>query len=199
MCGYLEPSSGSFILYTCTPHVILICFTLFSLRSDRAIPPSIIPITCQPRYTMDPKPQRPLPDILVLPALPDPVFTNDRIADLLFEHLDEFGDARSDIMECLNYIPKRGGDVILAVDDNQIVGAVVMNDTGMKGYIPERILVYIAVHAQYRGIGLGKALMQKAIDISEGAIALHVEPDNPAVYLYKKMGFTNKYLEMRLS
>ena len=68
----------------------------------------------------------------------------------------------------------------------------------MDGYIPENILVYIATHHDYRGKGLGKQLMQIAIKTVEGAIALHVEPDNPAKFLYEKLGFTNKYLEMRL-
>jgi ribosomal-protein-alanine N-acetyltransferase len=38
-----------------------------------------------------------------------------------------------------------------------------------------------------------------AIENTEGNIALHVEPDNPAKNLYERMGFTNKYLEMRLN
>jgi hypothetical protein len=45
--------------------------------------------------------------------------------------------------------------------------------------------------------GYGKQLMQK-ISIAEGNIALHVEPDNPAKKIIRKLGFTNKYLEMRL-
>jgi len=40
--------------------------------------------------------------------------------------------------------------------------------------------------------------MQHAINNTHGGIALHVEPDNPAKILYEKLGFTNKYLEMRL-
>ena len=40
--------------------------------------------------------------------------------------------------------------------------------------------------------------MQMVIDETEGDIALHVEPDNPAKFLYEKFGFTKKYLEMRL-
>ena len=39
--------------------------------------------------------------------------------------------------------------------------------------------------------------MQKTIDVSEGSIALHVEPDNPARFLYEKVGFSSKYIEMR--
>jgi ribosomal protein S18 acetylase RimI-like enzyme len=40
--------------------------------------------------------------------------------------------------------------------------------------------------------------MKKAIESAKGNIALHVEPDNPAAHLYRKLGFTSKYLEMRL-
>jgi ribosomal protein S18 acetylase RimI-like enzyme len=39
--------------------------------------------------------------------------------------------------------------------------------------------------------------MQNHLNL-RGNIALHVEPDNPAKILYEKLGFTNKYLEMRL-
>jgi len=68
----------------------------------------------------------------------------------------------------------------------------------MKDYIPENILVYIAINNSQRGKGYGKKLMEKAISSVEGNIALHVEPNNPAKALYEKLGFTNKYLEMRL-
>ena len=57
----------------------------------------------------------------------------------------------------------------------------------------------VVSNAAYRKNGYGKKLMQKAIDSTTGSIALHVEPDNPAFHLYKKLGFTNKYLEMRLT
>jgi ribosomal protein S18 acetylase RimI-like enzyme len=68
----------------------------------------------------------------------------------------------------------------------------------MSGYIPENILVYIATHKDFRGKGLGKKLMQEAINFAKGDIALHVEANNPAKYLYEKLGFTAPYLEMRL-
>jgi [ribosomal protein S18]-alanine N-acetyltransferase len=126
------------------------------------------------------------------------------IAAFLYKHLDEFGDEKEDILKCIDYALddnlKPGGFVLVAhdKDKDRVVGAVVVNRTGMEGYIPENILVYIAMHKDYRGQGIGKKLMQKAIDAADGNIALHVEPENPAVHLYKKLGFTNKYLEMRL-
>lgn len=127
-------------------------------------------------------------------------FSNDDIASFLFQHLDQFGDKKELILKCLDYVfnPERGGFVVLAHEDGKIGGAVVINETGMSGYIPENILVYIAVDKAHRGKGLGKQLMQKTMDRASGSIALHVEPDNPAKFLYEKLGFTNKYLEMRL-
>jgi [ribosomal protein S18]-alanine N-acetyltransferase len=125
------------------------------------------------------------------------------VADFLFEHLDQFGDEHEAIMKCINFAlddkKKFGGFILVSKDNGQITGAVIVNKTGMQGYIPENILVYIAVDKQYRGQGLGKQLMKKTFDMAEGSIKLHVEPENPARYLYEKLGFTSKYLEMRLN
>jgi [ribosomal protein S18]-alanine N-acetyltransferase len=125
------------------------------------------------------------------------------IADFLFAHLGKYGDPKEDIMKCLDYALdaglQAGGFVILARENGKIVGALVMNKTGMSGYIPENILVYIAVDANQRGKGIGGKIMDAAIKMANGAIALHVEPDNPARKLYERLGFTNKYLEMRLT
>lgn len=124
------------------------------------------------------------------------------IVDFLFNHLDQFGDKKEDIMKAIDFSVKDsasfGGFTLMAREGENVVGAVVVNQTGMQGYIPENILVYIAVHRDLRGQGIGKILMTEAINLAKGDIALHVEPDNPARHLYQKLGFDNKYLEMRL-
>lgn len=136
------------------------------------------------------------------PFDPASISEKEQVVDFLFNHLDQYGDAREDIHKAIQYALKEtashGGFVIAGELEGNTVGAVVINRTGMEGYIPENILVYIAVDGSQRGKGIGKTLMQKAIDLSQGDIALHVEPDNPARHLYEKLGFTNKYLEMRL-
>lgn len=123
------------------------------------------------------------------------------IVDFLYTHLDQFGDPREDIAKAIDYSLKIsnsfGGFVLQMKDNNKTIGAVVINKTGMDGYIPGNILVYIAIHNEYRGKGLGKELMEKSLAEASGDVALHVEPDNPAKKLYEKFGFTNKYLEMR--
>lgn len=124
------------------------------------------------------------------------------ITDFLFKHLDSYGDPRDQIRMAIDYalsVQKgKGGVVLVAEENSSIFGAVVLNRTGMEGYIPANILVYIAVDESQRGKGIGKKLMEEAIAQTQGGIALHVEPTNPAKKLYEKLGFTNKYLEMRL-
>jgi predicted N-acetyltransferase YhbS len=57
--------------------------------------------------------------------------------------------------------PDKGGNIVVGIDDNKIVGVVILTNTGMKDFIPENILVYIAVDNSQRGKGYGKQLMQK--------------------------------------
>ena len=123
------------------------------------------------------------------------------IVEFLFQHLENFGDLKEDIEKAVNYALKEtisfGGFILESFEGDRISCVVVVNQTGMKGYIPENILVYIATHKELRGRGIGKKMMLKAIEIADGNIALHVEPNNPARFLYEKIGFTSKYLEMR--
>jgi [ribosomal protein S18]-alanine N-acetyltransferase len=125
-----------------------------------------------------------------------------KIISFLHEHLNEYRDSEADIEKAMDYAfevdNRRGGCVFTGWIGEQLIGAVVVNYTGMQGYIPENILVYIATHQDYRGKGYGVQLMKEALLSCKGDFALHVEPTNPAVGIYKKIGFESKYLEMRL-
>lgn len=125
-----------------------------------------------------------------------------KVVNFLHTHLEEYGDTKEDIKKAIDYSVQdtstQGGFTLIGLENDTIVGSVVINKTGMSGYIPENILVYIATNKAFRGKGYGKKLMQKAIELCKGDIALHVEKDNPAIHLYEKLGFTNPYLEMRL-
>ena len=127
--------------------------------------------------------------------------TREEFIDFLFTHLDRFGDPKEDINKCLNYAfsneKSEGGFALAAFYENKLVGALIMNKTGMGGYIPEWILVYIAVDASYRGRGFGKQIVEEAFKHCDGDVKLHVEYDNPAKRLYERIGFTTKYAEMR--
>lgn len=127
-----------------------------------------------------------------------------KIIDFLYTHLDQYGDPKDDIQECVHYAMARngkyGGFILEIRDENdkEPIAALVMNKTGMKGYIPENILVYIATNAAYRGKGLGRLLLDKAFEICKGeGVALHCDMDNPARNLYERVGLKVKYYEMR--
>ncbi len=127
--------------------------------------------------------------------------TREEFIDFLFVHLDRFGDPKKDIQKCLSYAfseeKSEGGFALAAFYEGKLVGGLIMNKTGMGDYIPDWILVYVAVDASYRGKGFGKQIIEKAFSHCEGRIKLHVEYDNPAKRLYERLGFTSKYAEMR--
>lgn len=132
----------------------------------------------------------------------EPIFSRIEITNFLKKSLEQYGDEKKAIQKCIGYAygdaAGQDGFIEIAYDKGHIVGVVIINDTNMGEYIPEHILVYIAVDPSTRGQGVGKELMKRVIEKTDGDIALHVEPDNPARFLYEKLGFTNKYLEMRL-
>jgi hypothetical protein len=92
----------------------------------------------------------------------DKIYTNQIVAQFLFTHLEEYGDKVEDILKCTDYVmnPDKGGNIV-GIDDNKIVGVVILTNTGMKDFIPENILVYIAVDNSQRK-RVWKQLMQKS-------------------------------------
>ena len=126
----------------------------------------------------------------------------EKLTSFLFEHLDGYGDPKSAIEKAVLYAHSSGtpgGYLLELLDSGELVAAAVINKTGMGEYIPENILVYLAARKDRRGQGLGSQLMQNIVELAEGDIALHVEPQNPAKRLYEKFGFSNKYVEMRFT
>jgi GNAT superfamily N-acetyltransferase len=121
--------------------------------------------------------------------------------DFLYNHLGKYKDTKQDITKAINYAFSeengKGGFIIIAMQEGKTIGGAVVNKTGMSGYIPNYFLVYIVSHNGYRRRGVGKKILQRVLDECNYDVALHVEPDNPARELYKKMGFNSKYIEMR--
>lgn len=130
-------------------------------------------------------------------------FPRNEFINFLYKHLERFGDTKEAISKSIDYafsgVEGKGGFLLAAYDEKKLIGELVMNKTGMEGYIPENILVYVAVDGTLRGKGYGRQICSKAIELAEGDVALHVEYDNPAKRLYERLGFTTKYAEMRLT
>jgi len=123
------------------------------------------------------------------------------VEEFLYTNMKPYNDEPKDIHSALDYAfekgNKPGGYIMLAQYDGNLAGVCVMLNTGMGGYIPGTVLLYIGVDPKLRGKGIGGKLLQKSIDECDGDVKLHVEYDNPAKRLYERNGFTTKYAEMR--
>ncbi len=129
--------------------------------------------------------------------------SREALGKFLHDSLKPYEDSCEVILDGLDYAlgedPCKDGFVIVAHREKRPLGAVVMLRTGMSGYVPENLLLFIAVGPDSRGQGIGGALLRRVFDECEGQVKLHVEHDNPARRLYERSGFTAKYLEMRWS
>lgn len=119
------------------------------------------------------------------------------IVEFFTQNLDDHENDEEAVKKSLNYIPDRGGHLILAFNEDEIIGGCVINHTHMDSYQPENFLVYLATHKDHRLKGVGKKVMDEAIDVTHGDIYLHIDADNPARKLYQKFGFETPFVEMR--
>ncbi len=129
--------------------------------------------------------------------------TPDELAEFLHRALKPYDDplpaVRRGLDDALSPDSPLANFVLLAERDQRPLGAVVMLKTRMRAYIPENLLLFIAVEPEQRGRGLGRRLIDRAVRECAGEVKLHVEYDNPAKRLYERAGFVNKYAEMRYS
>tara|TARA_B110000240_G_C13511549_1_gene459773 strand:- start:5397 stop:5708 length:312 start_codon:yes stop_codon:yes gene_type:complete len=84
----------------------------------------------------------------------------DRITNFLQLHLVNCTDNKKAIRQSLLYAAKEitslGGYTFITKEKGIIVGAIVINKTGMKDYQSENLLVYLAVHKDFRKQGIAK-------------------------------------------
>ncbi len=127
--------------------------------------------------------------------------SRESLGEFLHESLKPYEDPLPVVLDGIDYAlagrPCGGGFALLARTGEQLMGALVMLDTHMTGYVPENLLLFVAVSPDARGQGIGGALVRRAVAECPGQVKLHVEHDNPARRLYERCGFASKYVEMR--
>lgn len=125
----------------------------------------------------------------------------DVVARFFHETMKPYNDTLEDVQSALSYALEEGqgagGFLMLTHRVERLLGALLMLRTGMAGYVPENILLFVTVDPSTRGQGIGGRLIERSIAECDGNVKLHVEYDNPAKRLYERLGFTTKYAEMR--
>lgn len=124
------------------------------------------------------------------------------IIRFLLEHSEN--DQRKSIEEAMEYAlknkPSFGGFVLTAQLDQTIVATIVANRTGMAAYSPGLLFAYAAIAPSLMAQKqLVEDFIRKAINLSDGEIAMHLKPSNPILSLFQQFGFASEYLELRLS
>lgn len=126
-----------------------------------------------------------------------------RVTNFLHEHSGVFRDSKSAIKKSLLYaikeIPGLGGYVFVSEHQNEILGVLVINKTGMNEYIPENILVYLVVNANYDEDGIKEKLINYTTNYCKGDIALYINKESPELGWFKEKGFKSRNIEMRLT
>ncbi len=122
--------------------------------------------------------------------------TKEQILSVAKKYLAEYSDPLIEMKDALNNAIKKGY-VLLAKQNETILGVCIIVNMQFDDFIPTYHLAYIGTSTDYKGRGIGTELIKRAIDITEGKLSLHVDLDNKgAKILYEKMGFKHVYNRM---
>lgn len=147
---------------------------------------------------------RPEPAVLVVRReceLP-PGLDARRLAEFLSVHLRPYEDTVDDTERAVRYAldqaPNQGGAVFLALRDGALAGALLSLDLHMGGFVADHLWIYVVIHPDWRGRGLGGQLMRAGFEHCPGTVKAHVDFDNGhSRHLFAKHGFVEKYVEVR--
>ncbi|MCS5423116.1 MULTISPECIES: pyridoxal-phosphate dependent enzyme [Psychrilyobacter] len=122
--------------------------------------------------------------------------SKDKLVKLTREYLVQYSDSVLETEDAIkNAIDK--GFILLASRDGVYEGVCVIVNLGFEEFIPKYHLAYIGANKASKGRGVGTELIQRAIDLTDGNLSLHVDLDNKgAKRLYKKLGFKHVYNRM---
>lgn len=120
----------------------------------------------------------------------------DELVNMTRNWLVEYCDSTIETREAIeNALSK--GFVLLASRNGINEGICVIVDIGFDAFIPKYHLAYIGTSDKIKGRGIGSELLQRAIDLTEGSVSLHVDLDNKsAKKFYEKYGFEHAYNRM---
>lgn len=110
--------------------------------------------------------------------------------------LVKYSDSHIETIEAIENAMEKG-HILLASRDGEYEGICIIVYMGFDNFIPSYHLAYIGTSDKIKGRGIGSELIQRAIDLTDGNISLHVDLDNKnAKKVYEKYGFRHMYNRM---
>lgn len=114
------------------------------------------------------------------------------VRDLLVPYEDSVEETSDAVKTALEK-----GFVYLAEKKGEVSGVLIVVPTSFQDFIPRYHLAYIGVRPGSAGRGVATDLINKAVELSQGSLSLHVDkPNQRAKKLYEKMGFHHAYDRM---
>ena len=115
------------------------------------------------------------------------------IINFLLANLEDYMDSRDNVSRAIEYalskFPHQGGFVIIARDEQDIVGAMVVNRTNFEGYFAENILVFLAVSETCRRQGVATELLKQIKLYAKGDVMIRLDNKSSVRELFEKAGF----------
>lgn len=108
----------------------------------------------------------------------------------------------SSILDAVDYAlknkPSFGGYIFTCWENSRLIAAVLVNKTGMSGPTPSCQMIYACLDSQFSNEPeILQRLVKKAVQQAKGEIGLRLRPDNPALSIFRSLGFQEEYVDLR--
>lgn len=118
------------------------------------------------------------------------------ILKLAKTYLAQYSDPIIEMKDAIENATEKGY-ILIAKQQEEPLGVCIIVNTQFDEFIPTYHLAYIGTDKTKKGRGIGTELINRAVDLTNGNLSLHVDLDNrKAKKLYEKMGFKHKYNRM---
>ena len=130
------------------------------------------------------------------------ILEKSKLMDFLEANTENGKFSKNEIAEAIECAVKEraslGGFIFALKEDDELLGAIVVNATGMENRNPKHRLSLFAVARAHRHNGIAKHLVEYAIQKAGRDMAIQLEPGKREMAFFEKLGFKEKYVEMRL-
>lgn len=121
-------------------------------------------------------------DVVLYQATNRPSFIEkQQIIDFILLNSNNSDLEENHVLKSIEYATKEcqsfGGFVILQKMDGKIVSAAILNQTGMEGYLPENLVVFVAFDNKHKTTELESNLFNYILRHAKGEVAIKVSVD----------------------